>query len=215
MAALRVLLADDHPLFREGIKKILDGNPNIQVVGEAGDGVELLEALKKDVPDLIILDISMPRLQGLDALKVIKADYPRVKILVLTMHDSKGHVFLAFSGGADGYLLKQNAYQDLFSAIETIRQGTPYISCLVSDQVIDLFRPKAGEVFETKLSSREQQVLELIAQGKTSKQVADLLAIGVASVQTYRYKMKKKLRIKSNADLIKYALNKGYTSADY
>lgn len=213
MGAYRILIADDHPLFREGIKKILQDKPDLEIVGEVGDGLELLEFLKGSAVDLILLDITMPQLQGIEALKAIKKDYPEVKVLVLTMHKSKGHLFLAFSGGADGYLLKENAYQDLFTAMETLRRGVPYISSLVSSEVIGLFRPQSNEAFpEVKLSTRERQVLELIAQGKTSKEVADHLDIGVASVQTYRYKMKRKLQVKNNADLIKYALQKGYAS---
>jgi DNA-binding NarL/FixJ family response regulator len=215
MTPYRILLAEDHALFREGIKMIIKRDPGLEVVGEVGDGLDLLECLKKTTPDMIILDITMPNLQGLDALKEIKTSYPDIKVLVLTMHKSKGHLLLAFSAGADGYLLKENSYNDLFAAIEKIRQGSHYISSLVSNQVIDLFRQEPGKLFPRRdLSPRERSVLKLISQGKTSKQIAEQLSISLPTVQTHRTNLKKKLDINTNAGLIKYAIQKGYALAE-
>ncbi len=132
MSAYRVVLADDHVMVRQGVKRILKEIPDLEVVGEVGDGLELLELLKKGRPDLILLDISMPYLQGIEATKKIKAKCPEIKILLLTMHKNKEYLYHAIAAGAEGYLLKEDADTELLSAIATIRQGGSYISSLMS-----------------------------------------------------------------------------------
>jgi DNA-binding NarL/FixJ family response regulator len=131
MSKFRIILADDHTLFRAGIKRILQDDPNLSVIGEAADGLELLDLLEQSIPDLIILDISMPRLQGLEVIKLIKGLYPDVKILILTMHKSRDYVYRAMDGGAEGYVIKEDANDVLCSAIETLRRGKTFISPLI------------------------------------------------------------------------------------
>ena len=213
MATYKIVLADDHPLFREGIKRIIEGIPGVQVVGEVGEGLALLELLKKSVPDLIILDISMPKMQGIEAAHKIKTLYPQVKILILTMHKSKEHLHSAISAGADGYLLKENAYADLISAIEVIQEGNTYISNLVYGHMVDFFRKQRREWVQRPkvLSSREKKVLALIAEGNSRKEIGEKLGITVSTVQSHRDNIKKKLSIKRTAELIKYAIEEGYT----
>ena len=131
MSRYRIILADDHALFRAGIKRILQDDPNLTVTGEAADGLELLELLEQSTPDLIILDISMPRLEGLEVINLIKGLYPEVQILILTMHKSKDYVYKAMDKGADGYMIKEDANDVLRSAIETLRRGETFISPLI------------------------------------------------------------------------------------
>lgn len=216
MPPYRIVLADDHCLFREGIKRIIEEIPDLEVVGEAGDGLGLLELVKKTQPDMVILDISMPNLQGIEATNKIKSLFPQVKILILTMHKSKEHLYRAMSAGADGYLLKENAYDDLVSAVSDLREGKTYISNLVYSHMVDFFRLQRRELVQQPkvLSGREREVLELISEGKTSKEIAEKLDISITTVQSHRVNIKKKLNIKKNADLIKYAIQKGYTSSE-
>jgi DNA-binding NarL/FixJ family response regulator len=142
---LKIILAEDHLLFREMIRESIQKVPDLEVIGEVGDGLELLALLKTSAPDLIILDIAMPKLQGIEAAKEIKKLYPEIKILILTMHKSSEHVYRAISAGVEGYLLKENAYADLLSAIETVKAGKKYISSLISEQVADIIRWQRGE----------------------------------------------------------------------
>jgi DNA-binding NarL/FixJ family response regulator len=216
MTTYKIVLADDHVLFREGIKRIINGLPGVQIIGEAGDGLALLELLKQTVPDMIILDISMPNLQGIEAAHKIKDLYPEVKILILTMHNSKEHLHRAISAGADGYLLKENAYADLISAIEVIHSGNTYISNLVYGHMVDFFRKQRREWVQRPkvLSSQERKVLKLISEGNTRKEIAVRLDIVVSTVQSHRDNIKKKLNLKTTAELIKYAIQNGYTSAE-
>jgi DNA-binding NarL/FixJ family response regulator len=213
MATYKIVLADDHALFREGIKRIIEGIPGVQVMGEVGDGLALRELLKKSVPDLIILDISMPKLQGLEAAQQIKTLYPQVKILALTMHKSKEHLHSAISAGADGYLLKENAYADLILAIEVIQEGNTYISSLVYGHMVDFFRKQRRQWVQRPkvLTSREKRVLALVAEGYSRKEVAEKLSLTISTVQSHRDNIKKKLSMKRTAELIKYAIEEGYT----
>jgi DNA-binding NarL/FixJ family response regulator len=211
----QIVLADDHLLFREGVKRIIEAYPELKVVGEVNDGLMLLELLKISPPGIVILDISMPNLQGIEATREIKTLCPEVKVLILTMHKSKEHLYRAISAGAEGYLLKEDAHTDLITAIKTIQAGGTYISPLIGDQMTDIFVEKLRGKLESPtgpLTNREIQVLQLVAEGKTSKEIADLLFISMMTVQNHRTNIKRKLNIKKNADLVKYAIEKGYTS---
>lgn len=213
MPPLKVILAEDHSLFREMLKQNIQKIPDLEVIGEVGDGQELLELLKTTTPDLIILDISMPKLQGIEAAKEIKKLYSKIKILILTMHKSNEHVYRAISADVDGYLLKENIYADLISAIKTIREGKKYISSLISEQLADIIRWRLGKQeseHPEHLTSREVEVLKFIANGKTSQEIADFLSISPVTVHNHRVNIKKKLKIKRTADLIKYAIQQGY-----
>ena len=215
MQPYQIVLADDHLLFREGVKRIIEAYPELKVVGEVNDGLMLLELLKKSSPGIVILDISMPNLQGIEATREIKTLCPEVKVLILTMHKSKEHLYRAISAGAEGYLLKEDAHTDLITAIKTIQSGGTYISPLIGDQMTDIFVEKLRGKLESPtgpLTNREIQVLQLVAEGKTSKEIADLLFISMMTVQNHRTNIKRKLNIKKNADLVKYAIEKGYTS---
>lgn len=213
LSPIKVILAEDHVLFREMIKESLLKLPDLEVIGEVGDGLELLEILKKATPDLIILDIAMPKLQGIEAAKEIKQLYPSIKILILTMHKSSEHLFRAISAGVDGYLLKENAYADLVAAIETVKKGNKYISSLISEQVVDIISWQLGEekgAHMERLSPREMEILRHLAEGKTSKEIGELLSISDLTVHNHRVNIKKKLKIKRAADLVKYAIQQGY-----
>jgi DNA-binding NarL/FixJ family response regulator len=210
----KILLADDHILVREAVKHSLEKLSDLEVVGEAQDGLELLGLLNRLTPDLIILDVSMPKLSGLEAVREIKKHLPAVKIMMLTMYKSVEYLHQAITSGVHGYLLKENALADLHGAIETIRRGGTYISPLIAGELRDmLLRSKGGdEPARDPLSQREVTVLSLLAEGKSSKQISDLLFISVATVNTHRHNVKKKLNLRTNAELIRYALQKGLGS---
>jgi DNA-binding NarL/FixJ family response regulator len=213
---LSILLADDHVMFRRGVRRIIQGIDGVEVVGEASDGFELLELLKKTAPDLVILDISMPNLRGLEATREIKIINPKVKVLILTMHKDREYLYHAFTAGAEGYLLKEDADTELLAAIDTLRQGGTYISPLLAPQLADLFMEQAQPAGKPWLSGepltvREREVIKLIAEGKSSKEIGGLLFISSRTVQHHRANIMRKLNLKKTADLVKYAIQKGYT----
>ena len=215
MAPYRIVLANDHVLVRQGLRRILEGTGDLEVIGEASDGLELLDLLRKVSPHMVILDIYMPRLRGIEAIHEIKLIDPEVNVLILTMHKDKEYLYLALSSGAKGYLLKEDADKELFSAIEKIRQGKTYISPYFSEELIDdlvqLGRGDTKPTFDIDpLTPRERQILKLIAEGKSSKEIADLLFISARTVDNHRARMMEKLNMKKATDLVKYALQKGY-----
>ena len=215
MASYSIVLADDHVLVRQGLKRLLEGTDDLEVVGEANDGLDLLRLLKQVTPQMVILDICMPNLRGIEAITEIKTTHPEVKILILTMHRDKEYLYLALSAGAKGYLLKEDAPKEFFSAIAEVRQGKTYISPYFADEIVnDMVQITKGNVkvvFETDLlTSREREVLKLIAEGKSSKEIAGLLFISVFTVNNHRASVMEKLNLKKATDLVKYAIRKGY-----
>lgn len=215
MRPYRIILADDHLMFRSGIKRIIEDAEDLAVIGEAGDGHQLLELLKKAKPDMVVLDISMPKLRGLEAAREIKARHPAVKILFLTMHRNQDYFLEALAAKADGYLLKEDTHRQLIAAIESIRSGKRFLSPLMAEDLSQnlpclIASSKLSDA--QKLSTREKEVLTLLAEGKSSKQIADLLYISLRTVDHHRANLKKKLKIRNIVDLVKYAISKGYTS---
>lgn len=210
MNSYRIVLADDHVLFRQGLKGILEGTADFEIVGEASDGLELLALLDQVEPDLAILDISMPNLRGIEAIPLIKKVNPDVKILVVTMHKDKEYLYQAISEGADGYFLKKDAGTELFSAIEKIREGKVYVSPSLSEDLTDYWENIRQRTKKSVLTSREKEVLGLIAKGKANKEIANIFYISVHTVERHRANLMEKLNLKNTADLVKYAIAKGY-----
>jgi DNA-binding NarL/FixJ family response regulator len=213
MEKCKIVLADDHVLIRQGLKKLIEENKSLEVVGEAGDGLELLDVLDKVSPNLIILDISMPNLRGIEVINEAKNLCPNVKILMITMHKSEQYFLCAMSAGADGYLLKEDSDSELLSAIDIVMHNDIYISPQLSeefsDDVIRSYREKGVFPCET-LTNREIEVLKLVAEGLTSKEIAELLSISIRTVEHHRANLLKKLNLKNTADLIKHAIQNGF-----
>ena len=208
MRNYEILLADDHAIFRKGIRKIIEEIDGLAICGEANDGLELLELLKTTHPDLIILDISMPNLRGLEATEEIKKLYTEIKILLLTMHKKKSFVQLGLKAGADGFLLKEDADSELYRAIESLKKGGKYFSPLLSTIMFDLTRARP----ETEaLTRREREILKLIAEGKKSREIADILFVSIHTVRTHRNNIMKKLKLSGVADLVRYAISHEFT----
>ena len=211
----RILLADDHNIFRRGLKKLIEEMEDLDVVGEAGDGLELLDLLREMTPDMVILDISMPNLRGIETTREIKMLYPQMKVLILTMHKNREYLYHAISAGAHGYLLKEDSDTELFSAVQTIRTGGSYITTHLSGEVAeDLAQVYLGKgrLPTEPLTIREREVIKLIAEGKTNREVAKLLHISVRTVENHRANMMRKLKINKTADLVRYAVQKGIVS---
>lgn len=212
----KILIAEDHTLMRDGLKALLSTDPKLEVVGESRDGHETVDLALAMKPDLVLLDLSMPRLHGLDAISEIRKRGSRVKILVLTVHKEEEFILAAFKAGADGYILKDASHVELEMAIESVLGGQRYISPAISEFVIDGFLEakktlKAGSSWET-LTTREREILKLIAEGHTSKRISSMLFISVRTVETHRANLMKKLNLHSVADLTALALEKGLIS---
>ena len=216
MNTYEIIVADDHTLLRQGLIKIIADFPGFKVIGEAENGIHLLEVLKSQHPDIIVLDINMPHMRGLEAIPEIKRMYPDIKILVLSMHKEREFFNNAIKEGANGYLLKNDADQELFVALKKISTGNIYISPrLMTDMASDFIKITLGDmhpkaVRET-LTHRERQVLKLIAEGQTAKEIGGNLFISSRTVEQHRFNIKKKLNVKRSVDLIRYASHKGYT----
>jgi DNA-binding NarL/FixJ family response regulator len=214
MGQCKIVIADDHALFRQGMRRILSEHADLEVVGEAKCGLNLLNLLKKVSPDLILLDISMPGLRGLEAISEIRRMRPNARIIILTMHRDPDYLLQAISSGASGYLLKEDAEKDLFSAIATVRKGGTYVSRLVAeDSMQDWAQMRRGEKHPEAaepLTVRERQILKLITEGKSSKEIGGLLCISFRTVERHRANMMEKLNLKKTADLIRFAIEKKY-----
>ena len=210
-----ILLADDHVMFRQGIKRIIEDSDNFKVVGEVGNGLELLEFLKNRSVDLVILDISMPDMRGIEATREAKIICPDIKVLILTMHKNTEYVQHAIKAGANGYLIKEDSDTELLTAINKILQGDRYISHTLSLELTDNFLRKGRKDFKHPfdgLTIREREVLKLIAEGKSSKDIAGLLFISPRTAEHHRANIRKKLSLQSTADLTKHAIKMGYTA---
>jgi DNA-binding NarL/FixJ family response regulator len=209
MTPYGIMLADDHVLFRRGVKKIIERIDGLEVVGEANDGLELLQLLKQKTPALVILDISMPNLRGLEAAREIKVLYPWVKILLLTMHKTKKFLQQGLEAGVDGFLVKEDADTELLQAIRAIKDGGKFYSPLLSTQLAELVLQKGKT---DPLTQREKEVAKLLAEGKSNKEIADLLYISMYTVRRHRARIMRKLELKGLADMVRYAMEQGYIS---
>jgi len=209
----KILIADDHAMVRQGIAAFLRMSDEFEVVGEAADGVEAIEAVKRTRPDIVLMDISMPRLGGLEATLEIRKDHPDVKVLVLTQYEDTVYIRRFFKAGASGYLPKKAVGEDLLTAIRAIREGRTYIHPSIASGVMDGYLGiTKGETVEDpydSLTDREKQVLKLIAEGHTHKEAADILNISVKTVIAHQTNISEKLKIHSRAGLIKFAIAKG------
>ena len=209
----RIVLADDHVLIRHGIKNIIAKEEQLQIVGEVGDGEELLSYLKNDLPELVILDISMPKINGVELTRILKKSYPSVKILMLTMHKSKQFFYQAMSAGADGYLIKSDSDDELLLAINKIRNGRTYISpYLVDDFTDDVLKAYRNEEVTTfsGLTKREKEILSMVVEGHTSKDMAAKLNLSPRTIDHHRSNLLKKFKMKNSVDLVNYAVRNGY-----
>lgn len=209
-APIRVVLADDHTLVRSGIRRILEAHPGFEVVGEAADGEEAIALVRQTLPDVIVLDLNMPGLGGLDALPPLKLAQPSLKVVVLSMHAGREYVARAMKGGANAYLLKDSAVQDLVAAVEAVLVGQSYFSPSIQALMAELIRGDSKEPARgTTLTDREREVLGWLARGLSSKEVARRLDISVRTVETHRANLMHKLGVKSVALLIQVALREG------
>ena len=207
---IRILLADDHTVLRSGLRALLSAQADLEVAGEAADGGEALRLAQTLQPDVVVMDIGMPGVSGIDATARIRRELPSTKVLILSMHDDQGYLRQALRAGASGYVLKKAADTELLAAIRAAARGEVFLDpSLAKGFVKDVVLPKAQEPDIPMLSDREREVLHLLARGHTNQQVADRLCIGVKSVETYKARLMEKLGLKGRAELVRYALTHG------
>lgn len=213
MKPTRILVTDDHTIVRKGLRSLLDAEEGLEVVGEAKSGREAIEKTEELCPDVVLMDFSMPDLNGLEATRQIKQHQPEVKVLILTMHDNEEYVFEMLRAGASGYVLKQSATSELILAIEAVSQSKTFLSPSISGSVIEgyLNRGKSipnGDSYDS-LTRREREVLQLIGEGLSTRAIAERLTISIKTVESHRSNVMEKLGRQNIADLIKYAIRKG------
>lgn len=213
MSRLRILLADDHTVVRQGLRKVLEARPEWQVVAEAGDGREAVRLAEETTPDVAILDVAMPLLNGIDAVRQIARKVPATRVLVLSMHADEAYVTQMLRAGASGYLLKDSADVDLLQAVDAVWAGKSFFSpaiarVIADDYVRHLADRGVSDRFEL-LSEREREIFQLIAEGKTNKEIAALLYLSPSTVDTHRSRIMEKLDVHSAAEIVLYAVRKG------
>ncbi len=209
----RIVIAEDHTILREGLRALLSADPTLDVVGEAEDGLEAIRCVDNLTPDLVLMDLSMPRMDGLGAIKEIKKQNPEIKIIALTVHKSEEYVLTSLQAGADGYVLKDASHSELAMAIKSVLAGKRYLSPAVSEKVIEGYiegrkTVKEKSAWET-LTQREREVLKLIAEGYKNKEIADYLCISLKTVEKHRANLIDKLDLHNTAALTAFAVDKG------
>lgn len=213
MEKIRVLLADDHTLFREGIRLLLERQSDMEVVAEAGDGREAVELAHRLQPHVVLMDIGMPEMNGMEATRLIHARDSSVRVLILTMHGTDDYFFRTLEAGASGYLLKEAAPTDLLSAIRCVHEGEMFLYPSLAKRLAQEYLRRVGSGEERSsfdaLTEREKDVLKLIGQGHTNQEIADILSLSVNTVQTHRTHIMNKLNLHSRAELMKYAVRLG------
>lgn len=215
--SVRLILADDHKIMREGLRALLARQKEIEVIAEAESGRGVVELCAQHHPDVVVVDISMPDLNGIDATRQIVRDDPHVKVIALSMHSDKKYVKEMLSAGACGYLLKDSAFEELGAAIATVLKNKTYLSPQITDTVVKDYvgeNVPSGSAASTALSVREREVLQLIAEGKTTREIAAALYVSVKTVETHRKQIMDKLGLNSIAELTKYAIREGLTSVE-
>jgi DNA-binding NarL/FixJ family response regulator len=215
MSVTRVLLADDHALVRAGIRELIEKIPNVDVVGEASNGREALELVKSKLPNLVLMDIGMAELGGLEALPRIVKDFPDVKVIILSAHANEEYVIRALRSGAAGYMLKDAATAELELAIDSVAQNKTYLSPSISRTVIDSYLERVGGQSSPleQLTPRQREILQLITEGKNTKEMASDLDISVKTVESHRLQLMERLNIHDIAGLVRYAIRSGLVSA--
>lgn len=213
MVKRRICIAEDHTILREGLKALISSNPHLEIVGEAEDGREAVRLVEKIKPDLILLDLSMPRMHGVEALREMKKRRPETKVLVLTVHKSEEYVLAALQAGANGYVLKDATHAELSIAIENVLTGKPYLSPGISEGVIEGYLkgrriPQPSTPWDT-LTQREREILKLIGERYKNREIADELCISVKTVEKHRANLMEKLDLHSASALTAFAIQKG------
>lgn len=212
----RILIVEDHTLLRESLRALLSAAPDLEIVGEARDGQEALQQSKQLIPDIVLMDLSMPNKNGTEAIGVIKKYNPDIKIIVLTIHKSDEYVRSALDAGADGYVLKDDSQHELMSAINCAQEGKVYLSPGISDMVIHGFLNHGTNASPAhsrdKLTVREQEIIKLIAEGKKTREIAEYLSISIKTVEKHRTNIKKKLDLHSVSGITAYAISSGLTT---
>lgn len=212
MKPYRIIIADDHSLIRQGLRSILQDDPELQIIAEAANGEELLDLLQQDQPEMVILDISMPHLNGIEALGRIRRAYADIAVLILTMHSSSHYFYHAVNAGAHGYMMKDDSEEELLTAISSIKEGKPYISSQVSSEVAEevmiAFRKQSRMPFVV-LSKREEGILTLVVQGFSSRQIAKQLKLSPRTIDHHRANLLKKFNMRKTVDLVNHVVRNG------
>lgn len=215
--SIRILLADDHKIIREGLRSLLEKDPELEVIAEAGDGTTTVKLARKLKPEVVIMDITMPDLNGIEATRQIMAELLNVKVIALSMHSDRRFVVGMLKAGASGYLLKDCAFDELIHTVHTVVSNRIYLSPGITDIVVDDYLRQMSTTnssVTSMLTNREREVLQLLAEGKTTKQIADHLYLSVKTIETHRRQIMVKLDIHSIAELTKYAIREGLTSLE-
>lgn len=212
---IKIVLADDHKIVRDGLRSLIEQESDMEIVAEVEDGREAIKAIGETSPDVVIMDVAMPNLNGVDATRRITSEYPSVKVIALSMHSDKRFVAEMLKAGSRGYLVKDCAFEELVRAIRTTATGATYLSPSITGVIMgDYVRQLSGEqTYKSDvLSPREREVLQLIAEGNTTKEVASCLHVSVKTIETHRQHIMKKLHLRSIAELTKYAIREGLTA---
>ncbi len=214
MDKIRILMVDDHALMRDGIGALLGLHDDIEIVGEASEGKEAIKKARELAPDVIIMDIAMPGMDGLEATRRIRKENPKMKVLVLTQHDTREYILSAIKAGAVGYVPKRALGSELVAAIRTVYQGNSFLYPSAAAALIEVYLHQSEEEPYDRLTAREREILKLIAEGHTSRKIAAILIISLKTVLGHRAKTMEKLDIHNRTELIKYAMRKGLVSMD-
>ena len=216
MTAIRIVVADDHTILRRGLRLVLERESDLRVIGEASNGREAIEAAERDKPDVIVMDIGMPLLNGIEATRRISADHPKTAVVILSVHSDEAYILRALKAGARGYLLKDSAETDLIQAVRAVAAGkaffSPVVSKVLADDYLRQIRQKGVDDPYDLLTPRERELLQLIAELKATKEIADLLCVSPHTVDTHRSNLMQKLNVHSIPELILYAVRKGVIS---
>lgn len=213
---IKVLITDDHQLFREGLVRLLFSAEDIEVVAEAEDGLDAIEKVNHYKPDVLLIDIAMPEMNGIDVTRILKNKMPELKIITVSMHSDKQYVRGALAAGADGYLLKKCTYRQLTDAIYTVHSGKKFLSGEITEMVVNGYLEPSNNDSDaySLLSEREKEIFILYADGKSTREIGEELFISVKTVGTHKQHILEKLNLKNNSDMVKYALKKGLIQLD-